>query len=175
MKFEGESPDPFDALYHDHRLGEYTAGAPLYLLYIDNRYGYTADCTPAVTLEQPTVTGVSPYNRGQVNTNYSIHRLGWGFGPNATPGAVMISGAPLTATSWSPTSVTSPSWNSGGTPGSVTVKIRNSEGGQKQRDDDYHNQLTFGIPWKPFIWNGGANPGRGLRASGISRAPSATI
>ena len=72
LKFEGISPPPdYDALYHGHRLGGYTAGSPLYLLYIDNRYGYTADCTPAVTLEQPTVTGVSP---SSVKVNTSLLR-----------------------------------------------------------------------------------------------------
>ncbi len=126
LRFENASPDPFDAYYHDHRLGEYTAGAPLYLLYVDNRYGYTDDCTPTVTLEAPTITGVSP-SSVRINTMNSFTVTGGGFGPTAAPGTVSIGGQTVTATSWPPSSVTF-NWNSGPNPGSATVYIWNKKG-----------------------------------------------
>ena len=128
LQFEGVSPPPdYDALYHNHLLGDYTAGAPLYLLYIDNRYGYTADCIPAVTLEEPTVDGVYPSSVPK-NTTRSFTVSGRGFGPDTTPGTVlMIGGATPTVTSWSPNGVTF-SWTSGATPNSVTVYILNKKG-----------------------------------------------
>ena len=129
MKFEGESPPPnFDALYHDHRLGEYTAQAPLYLLYIDNSYGYTPYCTtPVVTLEQPTVTGVNP-SSVKINTTPTFTVSGGGFGPTATPGQVQmgIGGPFLNPISWTPNSATY-SWPSGSTPGTVTVLVWNKK------------------------------------------------
>jgi hypothetical protein len=126
LKFEGVSPDPFDALFNTPHLEDYTVGAPLYLLYIDNRYKYTADCTPAVTLEEPTVYGAYPDSVPK-GTTKSFTVLGDGFGPSTTPGSVLIGGATLPATNWSPTSVTF-SWNSAPNPGSVTVYILNKKG-----------------------------------------------
>ena len=78
LQFVGELPDPFDAVYHNKLLGEYTVQAPLYLLYIDNSYGYTTSCTtPVVTLEQPTVTGVSP-SSVKINTTTTFTVSGGG-------------------------------------------------------------------------------------------------
>ena len=86
LKFEGVSNPPYDALLHNHRLGDYPEAAPLHLLYIDNRYGYTDDCTPALTLEQPTITGVSP-SSVQINTSNPFTVTGGGFG--TTPGTIL--------------------------------------------------------------------------------------
>ncbi len=118
---------PFDARSNDHRLGYYTAVAPLYLLYIDNRYGYTADCTPTVTLEQPTITRVSPSTVAK-NTNYTIHRLRRGIRPQHHPRRGSDRWRDPDGDQLVPDFGHLPSWNSGGTPGSVTVKIRNSKG-----------------------------------------------
>ena len=124
LKFEGVSDSPFDQIYYDQRLGQLTSTAPLYLLAIDSSYKYTAACSPAITLEQPTVTGVYPATVVKDQT-VTITASGAGFGAEA--GQVSIGGVSVTPLTWTPTSVTF-SWSSGSLPRTVTVKITHKKG-----------------------------------------------
>jgi len=129
LKFEGASDPPFDQIYYEKRLGELTSTGPLYMLAMDSSYKYTASCAPTINLEQPTITSVSPSSvqKGQTVT---VAVSGAGFGTEA--GQVIIGGVSVTPITWTSTSITF-SWNSGSTPGSVTVAIIHKKSAMSNR------------------------------------------
>jgi hypothetical protein len=118
-KFEGEVLPGYDELFYDKRLGEFKVTSPVYLIYMDRSYGYTASCAPRLTLEQPTITSVSPQSVAK-NTTTRFTVSGGGFGPTA--GSIVIGGETVEPATWSPGSV-SFDWNSGSLPGTVTVAV----------------------------------------------------
>ena len=72
LTFDGASTPPFNEVYYEKRLGQLTLSAPLYMLYMDKSYGYDAACGPAITLEQPTITKVTP-NAVVKNRTVELH------------------------------------------------------------------------------------------------------
>ncbi len=128
-KFEGETLPGFDALYYDKRLGEFTVSSPLYLLYMDRSYGYTANCVPTLTLEQPTITSVFPQSVAK-NTTTRFTVSGGGFGPDTN--SILIGGQMLTPLSWNANTITF-DWDSGSLPGTVTVAVITKKGAWSNR------------------------------------------
>ena len=129
LKFEGVSDPPFDQVLYDGRLGDLTSTSPMYLLYMDSSYNYSANCYPVVTLEQPTIDSVSPDSVLKDRT-VTIVVSGGGFGSEM--GQVVIGGQQVTPTYWGPTTIAF-SWNSGSMPGSVTVAVTHKKGAISNR------------------------------------------
>ena len=122
LKFIGATLPGEDELLYEKNLGNLTLGAPLYLLYIDRGYNFATDCSPVMTLEQPTITNLNP-NSVPKNRTLSITIYGSGFGPNK--GAVSVAYALLPdakVTAWTPDYITF-TWDTGNTPGTVTVQV----------------------------------------------------
>ena len=127
LKFAGEMLPGWDELYYDRNLGTLTSSKPLYLLYIDRSCKYNADCTPTVKLEQPTLSSLSP-SSVQKNKTVAITISGEGFGPNQGKVAVAYNTLPdANILSWTPT-VISFTWETGSTPGTVTVHVYSKKG-----------------------------------------------
>ena len=122
LNFAGQPLPGFSEILYSKNLGNLIPREPLYMLYIDRSYNYTGNCRPVLTLEQPTITGLSPSSVTK-NTTNSITITGEGFGPEKGSVSVAFSSLPAAdITYWSPTSITF-TWNSGTVPGTVTVQI----------------------------------------------------
>ncbi len=127
LKFEGVIPGMDDEIFFDKNLGNLTLSKPIYLLYMDHSYGYTADCSPNIRLEQPTNTSLSPASVPK-NTTTTVTISGAGFGSQRGQVAVGFSTLPdARIVSWTPTSIRF-TWDSGSLPGTATVYILTKKG-----------------------------------------------